>query len=140
MTLIPELYYENLDTTYEFLNAINKYQIKVDKQVSTITKGGFSGTINLEEKVDKDLIFTIPYEKEIHVKVDGKEIETYKKCNIFTAIDLSKLDAGEHKISIYYQDTGLLVGYILAILSIASLVPLIIFYSKIEKALFKKGK
>ena len=138
--LIPELYYENLNTSYEYLDAINKYQVKVNKELSSLTKGGFSGTINLNEKVNKDLIFTIPYEKEIHVTVDGKNVETYKKCNIFTAIDLSSLDVGEHKISIYYQDAGLLAGYVLMAFSIVALVPLIIFYDKVEGFLFYRKR
>ena len=138
--LIPELYYENLNTTFEYLDRINKYQVKVTKELSSLTKGGFSGTFNLEEKANKDLIFTIPYEKEIHVLVDGKQVKTYTKCNIFTAIDLSGLDIGEHKISIYYRDTGLLVGYIFFGLSTAALIPLILFYSKIEQLIFYRKK
>lgn len=140
VTLIPELYYENLNNSYEYLDSINKYEIKINKEVSSLTKGGFSGTINLTEKANKDLIFTIPYEKEIHVKIDGKEVKPYAKCNIFTAIDLSALDNGKHTFSIYYQDTGLLAGYILLVFSAATMFPLIIFYSKIETFLFYRKK
>ena len=136
--LIPELYYENLDHTFAYLDALNRYQVKVNKEVKTLTKGGYSGTFNLTEKSDSDLIFTLPYEKEMHVVIDGKEVKTYKKCNVFTAIDLSSLEEGEHTYSIYYQDTGLLVGDILFIVSVSSLVPLIIFYNRIEAFIFRK--
>ena len=138
--LRPELYYENLNNTFEYLDAINRYQVTVDKSVKTLTKGGYSGTFNLNETTDSDLIFTLPYEKEMHVKVDGKEVKTYKRCNVFTAIDLTGLDKGTHTYSIYYQDTGLLVGDILFVVSLASMVPLIIFYKKIEAFVFYRKR
>ena len=64
---------------------------------------GLQGDVNLN-KENKDLIFSIPYEKAIRVYVDGKKVKTYTKLNIFTAIDLSQIESGKHQIRIIYQD------------------------------------
>ena len=138
--LRPELYYENIDITKQYMTSAKKDELVVDKVSSTLTKYIFDGHINLTSLANKDLVFTIPYEKEIHVKVDGKEVETYKKYNIFTAIDLSGLEIGNHKISIYYDDGAMKVGYVMAGVGLVLLVPLIIFYDRIENFLFYRKK
>lgn len=138
--LRPELYYENTDITKEYLTSAKKDELVVDKISSTLTKYIFDGHVDLSSTANKDLVFTIPYEKEIHVKVDGKEVEVYKKYNIFSAIDLSSLEVGNHKVSIYYDDGAMKVGYVMAGVGFVLLVPFVLFYNRIESFLFYRRK
>ena len=67
-------------------------------------------------------------------------METYTKYNIFTAIDLSNFEVGNHQITIYYGDTALKFGYIMSGVGLVALVSLTIFYSRIENYIFYRKK
>ena len=95
--------------------------------------------MNIQEN-KKDLIFTLPNETGIKVYVDGKLQKTFTKWNVFTAIDLSNIELGNHKIIIKYQDIPFTVSLPISITAVLGLVPLVIFYDKIEVLLFKKRK
>ena len=72
--------------------------------------------------------------------VDGKLQKTFTKWNIFTAIDLSNVEIGKHTIKIEYQDIPFTLALPISITAVLGLVPLVIFYDKIELLLFKKRK
>lgn len=98
----PEIYYENVDVLQDHLNHIRINDVLL-KTVRGYHYYGLQGDVSLN-KGNKDLIFSIPYEKAIRVYVDGKKVKTYTKLNIFTAIDLSQIESGKHQIRIIYQD------------------------------------
>ena len=98
----PEIYCEDIDVLEKHLNDISVGNITA-KTISSFHSYGLQAEVPLT-KEDKDLIFTIPYEKGIHVYIDGKEMKTYKKLNIFTAVDLSNIKDGNHIVKIVYKD------------------------------------
>ena len=138
ITIRPELYYENVTVLKNYLNAEKEGKFIIDKIDNTLTAKSYRGHINLSNKTNKDLIFTLPNEKGIKVYIDGKKAEVYTKFNIFTAVDISKLEAGNHDIVIQYSDRGLVASLPLFIVTALGFVPLVIFYSKLENKVFKK--
>ena len=114
---------------------------KYDKVKNIVTASDIRfGSLSKEEK---DLIFTIPHEKGIHVYIDNKEVKTYKKLNIFTAIDLSKVEDGDHKIRIIYKDNVYLGTTIVSsIFIVLSITYCTLYYLKKDfyKIIFKRKK
>ena len=72
--------------------------------------------------------------------IDGKKVKTITRFNIFTSVDVSNLEAGEHKVTIRYRDTGLSITLPIFFISLGGTVPLIMFYNKLENKIFKKRK
>ncbi len=139
ITIRPELYYEDLTVSKKYLDSLNTNGFVLDKVVNSSFKKAYKGHINIINN-EKDLIFTIPYESGISVFVDGKKVKTMQKLNVFTAISLRNLKEGNHKITIQYQDNGLVASIPIFMISIFALPPLFIFYDKFEILLFKKRK
>ena len=136
--LSPELYYENTDISKEYLKSAKKNEFVIDSLSNSAHRYSFNGHINVDTSLNKDLVFTIPNEKEVHVKVDGKKVESYTRYDIFTAIDLSNIGVGTHEISIYYQDDAFMGGMIMSIIGLLTLVPVVLFYNRVEKRFFAK--
>ena len=140
LQLRPELAYENIDITKEYMSIVKANEMKVTSKYSKLFSSGYTGTLKINAQERKDLVFTLPIEDSIHVKVDGKEVETYKRYNVLTAIDISTLSVGEHEITIYYLDHGFRGGFIMGVVGISIFVPLIIFYVSLEKKIFYRKK
>ncbi len=139
--LRPEIYSEDIDVLEKHLNDISVGSPNV-KTISSYHSYGLETELTLN-KEDKDLIFTIPYEKGIHVYIDNKEAKTYKKLNIFTAIDLSKVEDGNHKIRIVYKDNVYLGTTIVSsIFIVTSIAYCTLYYIKKDfyKVIFKRKK
>ena len=135
----PELYYENLDIAKKYLSYLKDNSFVVKKINNNLTSRSYEGEMDVKEN-NKDLVFTLPYESGIRVYVDGKYKKAFTKWNIFTGIDLSDVEVGTHNIRIEYQDIPFTLSLPIAITSILGLIPLVIFYDKIELLLFKKRK
>ena len=136
ITYTPEMYYEDLNVAKEYLSALKNREINITEIKNKATSKVYNGTFT-SNKENKDLLFTLPYDNNFHIYIDDKEVETYKRLNEFTAVDVSTLEAGEHKISIIYKDKGLAICLPLSIASGAILVILIVFYKKLENKVFK---
>ena len=137
VTLVPELYYEDLDIADMYLTNMKHSEFVIDKVTNGLAKKAYKGHVTIVDN-KKDLIFTLPNEKGMQVYVDGRRVNVMTKCNIFTAIDLSKFDIGEHRVTIQYVDTGLVVAIPLFVIGITSIVPLCLFYNRVENKVFKK--
>ena len=85
---------------------------------------------------NKDLVFTLPHKDGIKVLIDGKEQKTQTKLNIFTAVSLEKISVGTHQVTIKYQDDALAIALPITIVGVIGLIPLVIFYKKIEDSIF----
>ncbi len=137
----PELYAENIDILENHLA-----KIKLDEPEMKIIKTGASYGIKANCQINhdnRDLIFTLPYENNFRVYVDGKRMETYKKWNIFTAIDMSQINDGEHEIKIVYRDKAYLSSLIISpIVFVGSLTYCILYYINKDffQSFFKKKK
>ena len=135
----PEIYCEDIDVLEKHLNDISVGDINV-KNISSFSSYGLQSEVPLT-KEDKDLIFTIPYEKSIHVYIDGKEMKTYKKLNIFTAVDLSKIKDGNHTVKIVYKDNVYLGTTIVScVFIVGAIAYCTLYYIKKDfyKVLFKR--
>lgn len=140
VTLRPELYYEDLTVLNKYINASHEGEFILDKVNNTLTTKDFVGHINLTSKVDKNLLFTIPYQNGIEVTIDGKKVKTMQKFNIFTAVDISNVEAGNHKVVIRYRDKGFTISLPIFFVSLGGVVPLVIFYNRLENKIFKKKR
>ena len=139
ITIRPELYYEDLGVAKKYLTNLQENSFKVSKIKNSLAIYGYEGEIDIKNN-DKHLIFTLPFESGIRVYVDNKLQKSFTKWNVFTAIDLSNIKLGVHTIRIEYQDIPFTLSLPISITAILGLVPLVIFYDKIELLLFKKRK
>ena len=136
----PELYYEDLNVLNSYLTQMKNNEFTIDKINNSLTKKSYQGHLAINSQANKDLIFTLPNEKGISVYIDSKKVKVNTRFNIFTSVDISNLKEGNHKVTIEYQDKGLVAALPLFFITITGFVPLIIFYNKIEDLLFKKRK
>ncbi|MBE6149727.1 MAG: hypothetical protein E7170_03265 [Firmicutes bacterium] len=95
--------YELFDKKIQILkNTEFNYTIKKDKMTAQINSDGGL------------LMLTIPYEKGIQIKLDDKSIEYEQVLDNFIGF---KIEKGIHEIEISYQHPGLILGFIISILS-----------------------
>lgn len=103
--IVPEFYYENESALVHFFKELQKNAPGDFEPVSTLFSYGYKGTFAKDSS--KNLfLFTLPYEKDMHLFVDGKEQKVLKRMNIFCACDLSSFEDGEHEIEIRYVDSA----------------------------------
>ena len=133
--LITELYYEDLNVSNLYLNALKENEFVVTKVENTLTSKAYKGSISVSDN-NKDLVFTLPHKNGIKVYIDGKEQKTQTKFNIFTAVSLENISGGNHQVTIKYQDNAMVVALPITIVGVIGLVPLVIFYKKIEDSIF----
>lgn len=130
----PEVYYEDLSIMNEYLDSLSSSMLKNVTQKKSLLSYGYKGTINItNENKDKTLLFTLPNEKGIYIKIDGKKQEVVTRLNIFSAVDFSNLNIGEHTIEIYYSDSGLAIGGGISLGFTILFILALIYYPPFEK-------
>lgn len=92
-----------------------------------------SGTV--EAKEDGYFVTSIPYQKGLSIKIDGKEVESEK---VNTAFLGAKITKGKHNIDIYYTLPGKELGKNVSVLSFLFIV-LVIGKDKVKRKM-KNGK
>ena len=95
----------------KFSSAINILKQEDELKIIENNKNYLKTKINIKSN-NKILYTSIPYDENIEVKVDGKEIKPIKTLDTLLALDLEK---GEHEIIITYKAKGLKPGIILSI-------------------------
>ena len=135
--IIPEIYYEDLPTLREYLSAIKEGGANDLKVSSTPFSTSYEGTFDLK-KSGGEFLFTLPYESNFSIYVDGKKKEAMERFDIFTAVSLDGIEEGTHRIKVVYSDKGLILGGVISLLSLGGIAPLLVFYPKFEKKIFKK--
>ncbi len=136
--IVPELYYEDLDVLNEYLTAIRK-ESALDLRISnSFASTSYEGTFTLSSNENKEFVFTLPYESDFEVYVDGQKKQTLKRLDVFSAVSLEGLEAGEHQIKLVYNDKGLKAGAVISIVCAVIFVPTVIFYPWLEKKIFRK--
>ena len=133
--LVPELYYEDLNVSNLYLNSLKENEFVLAKIDNSLTSKAYKGSVNVVDN-NKDLVFTLPHKDGIKVYIDGKTQKTQTKLNVFTAVSLANISTGDHQVTIKYQDNALVVALPITIVGIIGLVPLVIFYKKIEDSIF----
>ncbi|HOO28258.1 MAG TPA: YfhO family protein, partial [Lachnospiraceae bacterium] len=82
-------------------------------ELQEISSSHLTGTIDLDKQ--KYLVFSIPYEKDWVIKIDGTRIEQEEVLDALMAV---KLPAGHHVIEMYYLPSGFIAGAIISIISL----------------------
>ncbi len=103
-------YYESK----QVLKAWYKDAVSTSCNISKITSSHLIASADIAETEDY-LVFTIPYEDDWIVKVDGKKVKPVKVMNALMAV---RLTPGNHEIDLKYIPTGLIVGGPISILSL----------------------
>lgn len=106
-------YKENLDALHEWYE--NASQEKVD--VKKLNSAYYRGTVHCKE--DRILVFSIPYEKGMHVMLDGERAETFKMFDALLAVKIGK---GNHDFELRYFPDGINLGIALSVISLALLI------------------
>lgn len=131
----PFVYYEDLTVLGEYLDSLRDSASYDLKQKNRLFSFSYIGTLNVKKgKEGKTLLFTLPNERGMSVYIDNKKQKVVTRMNIFTAVDFSSLDEGEHKIEIRYTDIGFEVGFFLSLLSIGGLVAFLVLDYRKKKS------
>lgn len=120
--LSPLIYQEDTAVLWEYVDAIKANAVSRLSTFQTPFSFGFKGSVNLARQKDQELLFTLPYEKNLRIFIDGKPVSTAKRMTVFTGADLSGVSAGEHEIAVEYTDKGFEAGVFVTILGLISLL------------------
>ena len=142
MYIAPSFYYEDLDVLNEYLTALKKEAALNLAPIKGRFTYGYTGDFELddEDNSDKDFLFTLPYEKQFHIYIDGKEWQTKTSFNVFTAVNLEGIGKGVHSIKIVYKDTSFFVGALISALSLITVIVLALFESRHYKKKERAGR
>ncbi len=127
----PEIYYEDDTLLSEYLDELRSSKTEL-QEIKGINFYGYKGSFY--KYGEKDFLFTLPYEKEISILVDGKKRELLKIWNIFSGVDLSGISDGKHTIEIRYTDKGFIAGKITSAFALVSLGAILFFNPKFRYA------
>ena len=133
--VMPEFYMERMDVLREFIDKIKQQAAYDLKTVKTKTSYALEGSFDLL-KENQMFIFTLPFEKDFKVYIDGKRVNTTTKWNIFTGIELKNYALGKHTIKLVYKDSAFVFGFIFTNVGIGGLVGIYLM----EKKLANKKK
>lgn len=124
-----KFYYEKPD----IIKAWNKEAVATRCDITKISSSHLIADVDMS-KVSDYLVFSIPYEKDWIVKVDGNKVQPVKVMNALMAV---KLDEGKHTIEMKYIPRGLIIGTPISILSLLTTF-CVIFMHKKKKTQVKK--
>lgn len=110
-----DIYYLDDQLYQTVTNKLKEYSLQ---NIKTYDKHLLKATINVQDK-DKLLFTTIPYEKGMAIKVNGKKVKPKLIFDAFIGLNLEK---GENTIIIDYIPQGFKLGLICSILGIISLI------------------
>lgn len=122
-----ELYKENLNILTSYTNAIKKKTPEEFKRFHSAFTYGYEGSFYKTEEKDTSFVFTLPYEKDFTIYIDGKKQSLTKRFNIFSACSLKEIKNGKHTIKIVYQDKGFLLGIMLSFIGLLYFLFLLLF-------------
>lgn len=100
---------------YEDQEALKNWYEKVSSgkcEISKITSSNLKGSVSSTE--EKNLVFSIPYEKSWNIYVDGKETETFEAAGKLLSIET---DPGNHEIELVYKAAGRTLGITISCIS-----------------------
>ena len=104
------IYYESK----QVLKAWYKEAVSTTCNIEKITSSHLMANVNAKGTTDY-IVFTIPYEDDWSVKVDGKRVKPIKVMDALMAV---RAGSGEHSIELRYIPRGLLVGTPISIVSL----------------------
>lgn len=97
----------------ECAKSLGSDTVELNKKKSSHITGTF------EAKEDGMLLFSIPYDKGWHIKIDGKAVENEQVLSTLLAVEVVK---GTHTIEMRYVPSGLVIGSVISLLGLFILV------------------
>lgn len=125
-----KFYYENKETIKTWYEEVATSSCDINK----ISSSHLIANVNVDDSADF-MVFTIPYEKDWIVKVDGKKVNAEKIMDALMGI---KVGNGKHEIELRYIPRGIIYGLPVTIVSILTTF-CIIFLKKKKKTQGKKN-
>lgn len=116
-------YYESK----QVLKAWYKDAVSTTCNISKITSSHLTANVNAAYPSEY-LVFSIPYEDDWRVKIDGNRVKTFKIMDALLAV---KVPRGEHEVDLKYIPKGLIFG--LPITIISCITTFCIFYIYFRK-------
>lgn len=123
-------YYESS----QVLKAWYKDAVSTSCNISKITSSDLKAKVNVADSAEY-LVFSIPYEDDWKVKVDGERVKPVKIMNALMAV---KITPGEHEIDMNYIPAGLIAGVPVTIISLIATF-CVVFVKKRKKTQGKKN-
>lgn len=121
------------DFYYEDTEELARWYQDASKSVSSINKESSShltGTVQMADDAEL-LVFSIPYEKDWTVKIDGKKVKTEEVLKCLLAAEITP---GTHTIEMRYVPRGFLIGLPISVISFMVLMVLLINENKKKMA------
>lgn len=119
-------YYESK----QVLKAWYKDAVTTSCNISKISSSHLTAKVNVADSAEY-VVFTIPYEDDWTVRVDGKKVKPVKVMDALLAVKTSK---GEHEIDLRYIPRGLMVGGPISILSLIATFCIFFLKKPVDKA------
>ena len=119
-------YYESK----QVLKAWYKDAVSTHVNISKITSSHLTARANVADTAEY-LVFTIPYEDNWIVKVDGKKVKPVKVLDALLAV---KTSPGEHELDLKYIPKGLVVGGPISLLSLIAAFCVLFLKKSVDKA------
>lgn len=111
-------YYENKEALINWFE-----QSKIDGwNPEKISSSHLKGTVTMTED-NPYLMFSIPYEKDWRVEIDGNRTEAFEVVDALMAVEI---EPGEHFVEIKYIPRGLYIGVIISLISTFGTIVLIV--------------
>lgn len=117
-----EFYYERKEALANWYEDASRTVCSINKESSSY----LTGTVDASPDAEL-LVFSIPYEKDWKVKIDGKTIETKRVLDGLLAADITP---GHHTIEMTYVPKGLLIGLPISAAAFLILVGLLVYDGK----------
>lgn len=112
-----EIEIDNAYFYYESNNVIKRWHddaMRTTCNINKVSSSHLIADVNVGDETSA-LVFTVPYEKDWIVKVDGKKVDTYKVMDALLSI---KTEEGNHTIEMRYIPRGLIIGSCFSIICI----------------------
>lgn len=127
----PCLYSENNLVLQEYLTKIRENGALDLSEEKSFFSYGIKGTFNKNN--NGEFLFTLPFEDNIHIYLDGVEKPLLKRFDVFSAISLEGVSNGTHQIEIRYIDEAFRAGFIVSIVGLGLLIPSLVFAPYLER-------
>jgi len=121
LELQPVVALENLEVLKEYTDRLRSHAVKIRKHTSNAVSSSLVGTFESDGSTPY-LLYTLPYERGVEVKIDGRKVKTETKFDVFTAASLESIEKGEHEVVWTYTDQGRQLSFLMTLLSLAGLV------------------
>ena len=112
-----EIEIDNAYFYYESQNVLKKWYedaVRTNCEIDKITSSHLMANVNAVNETDA-IVFTIPFEKDWIVTVDGKTVQTKPVMDSLLCVNVEK---GEHVIELRYIPRGLVIGSVISLICI----------------------